>query len=617
MSTNKPPLKPSSEQFRTEKAMKTMSSLNALGRTADSIAKNQDFLGGLFGDSASSANLAELFKATKALKHNQCHQILTKAYTHFQKRDFDEGGRLALEALAIDERCGEAWHFLAIAREKASDLNTAFTAYETALSLLPENLNIASDLGRLAYRLGHYEISERFFAFVLDKNPDHIESINNLASALRETEKHDSAIALLQDALARHPNNAQLWNTIGTVMTIKGEVELARLFFEECLKNDPKHVHGLHNLGNLYCTLGMTTEGRGLLEKTLGRFEDMINQSSAKLSIAFSYLFEGNLKEGFVWYQARHKENTFEQLHYLTEAPHLSSDCGLPSTSLFVTAEQGLGDEIMMASLIPDLIANRPTSFELGIGVEERLVGLFQRSFPKAQVFAHKTVTQNGHQYRFYPDVQSWQDYEKFGLMADLLPRFRQNITDFPDNNVFLKPDPSKVLHWKEWLVSLGPEPKIGLVWKSAIMHSRRSRHFSPFDNWKPILNIPGKHFINLQYGDCDEELAKAKSDGIVIHQPPLIDLKNDLDGVAALCFALDLVMGPANATLNIAAACGVPVFSYSELYDWTKLGSKQMPWYPSMRCFIASKPNEWSDVMESMAEALRCNEFQNIRKVA
>lgn len=432
MSSPKPPLKSPFQSIKTAQNMKTAPSAAAYGLMGVNKHKNFDCSGGIFGDSASSENLAKLFQSTNALKHDQCFGLLTKAYSHFQKGQFEQGGQLAIEALNIDERCGEAWHFLAIAREKAADLATAFTAFETALSLLPENLNIASDLGRLAYRLGHYEIAEGFFALVLSQNPNHIESINNLASALRETEKLDSAIALLQDALATHPENAQLWNTIGTVMTIKGETDLARLFFEECLKHDPEHVHGLHNLGNIYCALGMAAEGRALLAKTLGRFEDKINQSSAKLSIAFSYLFEGNLKDGFEWYQARHKENTFEQTVYVSQSPRLLIDDELPPHSLFLSTEQGLGDEIMLSSILPDLIAALPLDYRLAIGVEERLVTLFQRSFPNVQVCAHKTVTQNGLQYRLYPDITSWDQFEKFGLMADLLPRLRQNISDFP-----------------------------------------------------------------------------------------------------------------------------------------------------------------------------------------
>jgi hypothetical protein len=44
-----------------------------------------------------------------------------------------------------------------------------------------------------------------------------------------------------------------------------------------------------------------------------------------------------------------------------------------------------------------------------------------------------------------------------------------------------------------------------------------------------------------------------ARAEGFAIRDPPGIDLKDDLDEVAALARALDLVIGPPKATTNIA----------------------------------------------------------------
>jgi spore coat polysaccharide biosynthesis protein SpsF len=69
---------------------------------------------------------------------------------------------------------------------------------------------------------------------------------------------------------------------------------------------------------------------------------------------------------------------------------------------------------------------------------------------------------------------------------------------------------------------------------------------------WRPVLEAPGVTFVNLQYGDCDEEIALAKAEfGVDIWQPPGIDLKQDLDDVAALCCAMDLIVGFSNATIK------------------------------------------------------------------
>ncbi len=101
------------------------------------------------------------------------------------------------------------------------------------------------------------------------------------------------------------------------------------------------------------------------------------------------------------------------------------------------------------------------------------------------------------------------------------------------------------------------------------------------------MLNVPGVCFVNMQYGDCAEEIAEARARlGVEIWTPPGVDLKDDLDEVAALSCALDLLMGPANATSNIAAACGAPVWLISTPAAWPRLGTDRYPWYPTVRVF-------------------------------
>ena len=167
--------------------------------------------------------------------------------------------------------------------------------------------------------------------------------------------------------------------------------------------------------------------------------------------------------------------------------------------------------------------------------------------------------------------------------------------------------DPERVAYWKKVLDEQAPEgPKVGLLWKSAITKDARHRFFSPFEDWATVLKTPGVCFVNLQYGNCAEELARAANDfDVEIWEPPGIDLKQDLDEVAALCAAMDLVVGFSNATLNLAAACGVPTWLIVSPGAWTLLGTTRYPWYPQIRTFIAPTLGNWAPVMGTVAEAL------------
>ncbi|OYW99861.1 MAG: flagellar protein FlbA, partial [Caulobacter vibrioides] len=264
-------------------------------------------------------------------------------------------------------------------------------------------------------------------------------------------------------------------------------------------------------------------------------------------------------------------------------------------------------DEVMFANMLPDIVqALGPDGF-LSLAVERRLAPLFERSFPNVEVTAHRTIAYEGRVFRAAPYIEDWDRFDYWAAIGDFLPRLRPSAEAFPKRQAFLQPDPARVAHWKAELEKVGPGPKVGLLWKSLKLNAERARQFSPFHLWEPVLQTPGAVFVNLQYGDCEEEIAFAKEElGVDIWQPQGIDLKADLDDVAALCAAVDLVIGFSNATINLAGAVGTPIFMLTGASSWTRLGTDYYPWYPSVRCFVTEQYGVWEPTMGRVAEALR-----------
>jgi hypothetical protein len=189
--------------------------------------------------------------------------------------------------------------------------------------------------------------------------------------------------------------------------------------------------------------------------------------------------------------------------------------------------------------------------------------------------------------------------------MGSLLRRYRREVAAFPNHSGYLKADPARVAHWRSELAHL-PGPKIGLLWKSLVNDAERQRFYSPFDLWAETLTTPGVTFVNLQYGDCTAELEGVRERfGVEIWNPPF-DLKTDLDEVAALACALDLSIGPSNATTNIVGACGAPLWLILSPGAWPQLGTDAYPWYPQAKVFSPPDMTQWSQAMAEVAAALR-----------
>ena len=318
-----------------------------------------------------------------------------------------------------------------------------------------------------------------------------------------------------------------------------------------------------------------------------------------------THLCAGNLGQGFDDYEARLAPQLESSVTFLVHGRRWQPEDDLSGRCLWVIGEQGLGDEILFANVLGDTIEAVGPDGKVVICVEARLVDLFQRSYPTADVYAHHTVRHQGRLMRAVVGAQEASPPDLWVPIASLWRRFRRTADTFPTAPSFLEPDPRRVAHWRDQLAKHVPGVSVGLVWKSLNLDGLRDRYYSAFDLWEPVLKVPGATIINLQYGDTADELALARDRGLSIWTPPDIDLKNDLDDLAALCRALDLFIGIPNATSNIAAAVGTPWWAITAPDAWPQFGTDRYPAYPSAQVFAMADFIQWDVVMQTLAATL------------
>ncbi|MBS0360592.1 MAG: tetratricopeptide repeat protein [Proteobacteria bacterium] len=559
------------------------------------------------GVAGSNEALSRLNGALAELKALAVAPLLERAVAAIRANETKDACDWAIKALEQDEESGVGWYLLAIALERAGDYASSIQAYEAALKLLPDHAEVANDLGRLAFRMGMAPQAENLFRHFLARYPDHPEGANNLACAIRDQGRHGEAIEILRPAIMKSPEVPMLWNTLGTVVSEQGDFANALQFVGEALRLDPAFAKARYNRGNARLLLGDTA---GALEDCDGALSHQMSEDERqmmRLSRSTILLDLGRIGEGWDDYEARLHPQFNNRTDFAVDLPRWEPGADLAGKRLLVVGEQGLGDEILFANLLPDVIEALGPNGKLLLAVETRLVPLFQRSFPQAEVSAHATYLVGGRLTRVVPALEAGAKADLWTQIGSLLREFRRSVASFPARDAYLTADPARVAHWREQLAAAPAGLKVGLLWKSAVGKDNRHRFFSPFDTWAPVLAQKGVTFVNLQYGDCAAELAQAERDfGVSIWSPPGIDLKQDLDDVAALSSALDLVVGFSNATLNIAGACGVPTFLISTPGAWPRLGeTKAYPWYPKTRVFLPPGFGAWEPVMAEVAAAL------------
>jgi tetratricopeptide (TPR) repeat protein len=555
-----------------------------------------------------SATAPALGDAASALTRlNQAAQAagagLEGALAALEREDF--GGAAAAAEAAVGRRPddGLAWYLLAIAREKLGQLMPSLEAYEQALARLPNHADVANDLGRLACRLGMPEVAAPLFAFNLAARPGSREATVNLAGALRDQHRYVEAIDLLKPAVQAAPEDPALWNALGEVLSQQGEPSTALAFFEESLRLDPGFNAARLNRSTARLDLGDAPGAVADCEAALAKASSPADVAAIGYSHALALLCAGRVAEGWAAYAARLSPDFAGSPRFDINAPRWRPGEPLAGRALLAVAEQGLGDEMMFAGVLPDVLDALGPDGSLALAVEPRLVSLFRRSFPQAFVVAHTTDRTEAHPRRGVR-LHEGARIDAWAPMGDLLSAFRSRLSAFPQRTSYLAPDPERVVHWRAWLASLPPGPRVGIVWKSLQLGAERRRAFAPFRAWAPVLATPGGQFVSLQYGDASAEIAEAARAGVLIRTPPGLDLKDDLEGVAALAAALDLTIGFANATTQLAGALGAPLWLLTPPGSWTCLGTDRYPWHPQARVFHA--PGfDWERAMGRVAEAL------------
>ena len=237
-------------------------------------------------------------------------------------------------------------------------------------------------------------------------------------------------------------------------------------------------------------------------------------------------------------------KNKSSRRHFLQ--PLWDGKKSLHGKRILLWSEQGIGDTINWSSCLP-LIAS--LAGHTILECQEKIVPLLARSFPNIEI---------------RPEDRSMDsrrnDFDFHLPMGSLYRHCIANIDQNLNIDAYLVPDPVRTKFWRDRLGSLGKGPYVGISWKSSKMSPFRLKHYPPISEWSSVLTVPDITFVNLQYSDFADDLIDIKKDiGVTVHNFDDLDQYNNVDDVAALCAALDMVVSTKVTPLIFSSAVGTP----------------------------------------------------------
>ncbi|HWY62802.1 MAG TPA: tetratricopeptide repeat protein [Rhizomicrobium sp.] len=469
----------------------------------------------------------------------------------------------------------------------------AIECFEQALAASPSDTKVLFALGNTARALGQPAMARQFFSKVLALEPGRIEALVNLANLLRLEGQFEAARALLEPALARCPQSPELHLTMGAAWSESGDNDKAAIHYRAALAASPNYAPALSNLADLLADSADHEGARTLYGQALKADP---GNAQIRLNRAMLHLMTGNLKDGWRDYAAR--AEVLGKVPVAEQPLAAWSGGPLKKIRLLVRSEQGVGDELMFASLFGELITRaKRDDGSVILECEKRLAPLFARSFPDAAVHPAEHKSIGGRVIADYGWLKSQGGANAAVLMGSLPRYLRKSLGAFPADHAFLKPDLGEQVRWHGVFAGLGPSPAIGICWRSGKSGGHRAVQYAPLAAWAEFLkDLPGA-LISAQYDASLHEIAELEAlSGRRIFVPQGLDQKNEIDRTCAMLSALDVLVSAPTAVSWLGAGAGVKTLKILYGRSWTSFGQAYEPLAPSCVCVMPGTRGNWSD---------------------
>lgn len=464
----------------------------------------------------------------------------------------------------------------------------AMDVLRIALAHHPDQSGLLLLKARIAQQMDQLPLARDIYSRVLSQHPTQVTALLGMGQVLRDLDKVNDALEFVERAAAFSDKPETL-------------IQLAFAYSNAC--RYPEALATCDRVEALQPAMApFLVSSRAVSHAYLGHFsEAMIWIEKAQLHEATSagfQVFRGMLQlqndqfaEG--WEGYRHRALLEPRHQRLLPYPAWRGE-DIAGKTVLVLAEQGLGDQVMFASCLPDLLELHPR--QVLLEANERVEKTLARSFPQIRVFSSKQ--------RNFDWMPAGLEPDYYLPIADLPYHFRRSVDSFPHHQGYLTADPERVASWRSRLGS--DRPAIGFTWRGGIQKTRQAIRSLELDQLEPILTEPRVRFVNLQYGNVTDDIDSfSRTHGIEIDSFP--EAIEDLDEFAALLKALDLVITVCNTTVHYAGALGKPCWVLTpHVPEWRYgLTAPRMHWYPSTRMFRQPSPGDWTSVISEAHAAL------------
>lgn len=460
-----------------------------------------------------------------------------RALENYQQQQYAEAEKLCHPLAANPQTTARACLLLGLILGKTERLPEAVQWFARAAELDPAAPEIWSEWGRASNALQDYIRAADCFARFIALRPDNADGYFCLANAYQQAGRYEEAVAMYRQAVERDAGDAASWNNLGKAFSELNQLPEALAAYDRAQALQPDSA--------------LTRRNRGI-----------------------ALLKSGRWLEGWPEYEWRRSIATPR----LYAQPKWNGEM-LPGKTLFIHAEQGLGDSIQFVRFVSQA---RARVGRMVLECQAPLKRLFKHGN-----FADEVVAMGS-------EPPSFNAYVALASLPGIFGVTPENLADgqylsAPPCDDFSDVDEGRL--------------NVGIVWAGNAVYGRDAERSIPIAQFKELLQVGNVAFFSFQKTlPAGAELAAGE-------MVSLADRMGDFYDTAALVGAMDLVISADTAMAHLAGALGKPVWTLLPFAaDWRWLLERSdTPWYRSMRLFRQERRGDWAGVLgEVRAELSR-----------
>ena len=471
----------------------------------------------------------------------------------------------------------------------APELDTRSVANDPDRS--PRSAFIARMLGFALrqHRAAGFSEAENIYRQILAVDANHADSLHLLGMIEFQAGNHAAAVGMIRRAIEIDKTQAAYHSNLGTVLQSQGGLDEAVMCYQRALTLQPDSPEIHTNLGNIFHAQDRVDEAIACHERALALKPDL---AEVHYNLGLAQLLKGDFSSGWPNLEWRWQTKDHDTPMRAYPQPLWTGE-KVESGRVLIWGEQGVGDEIMFAGLVPDAMR---TGTRCILDCDPRLQSLFARSFPGVDVVSAFSA---GNDSEHHPEA----DIAAHIPSGSLRGLFRPSCASFAaTTSPYLIADPAE----REQFRGRYSDGRrlVGLSWHTRNQKTGRDRSID-LSLLAPLFERTDIQWVSLQYGDHDALQNQAANAPILIDRS--VDQLADIDIFASQIAALDLVITIDNSTAHLAGALGVPVWvllPFARDWRWLRV-REDSPWYPTMRLFRQPRRGNWHSVIQKVLSAL------------